>query len=55
MRQMTVPGRRVERAFDYYCPICGIELSVANYETPSADYYCPYCSTEQVPSRAPAR
>ena len=33
------------------CPICGIDLTVANYDTPDADYYCPYCSTPQGPSR----
>ena len=51
MRQVHVPILPVEEAFRYYCPICGIELSVSNYETPGGDYFCPYCSTDQRPSR----
>jgi predicted RNA-binding Zn-ribbon protein involved in translation (DUF1610 family) len=51
MRQVRVPILPAEEAFRYYCPICGIELSVSNYETPSGDYFCPYCSTDQRPSR----
>jgi hypothetical protein len=55
MRQVDVPTRRVEGPFDYYCPICGIELVKSNYETFDRDYFCPYCSSQQRPSRVPAR
>jgi predicted RNA-binding Zn-ribbon protein involved in translation (DUF1610 family) len=51
MRQIRVPLLPAEQAFRYYCPICGIELSVSNYETPGNDYFCPYCGTEQRASR----
>jgi DNA-directed RNA polymerase subunit RPC12/RpoP len=51
MRQVRVPMLPAEEAFQYYCPICGIELSVSNYETPGGDYFCPYCSTEERASR----
>jgi DNA-directed RNA polymerase subunit RPC12/RpoP len=51
MRQIDVPMSPAEQAFQYFCPICGIELSVSNYETPGSDYFCPYCSTDQRPSR----
>jgi DNA-directed RNA polymerase subunit RPC12/RpoP len=51
MRQIDVPMSSAEQAFLYFCPICGIELSVSNYETPGSDYFCPYCSTDQRPSR----
>ena len=51
MRQIQVPMPPAEQAFLYFCPICGIELSVSNYETPGGDYFCPYCSTDRRPSR----
>ena len=34
----------------YFCPVCGSELSLSNFQTPERDYYCPYCATRQVPS-----
>ncbi len=46
-----VPAHPVTMSYRYSCPICGIDLTVANYDTPDADYYCPYCSTPQGPSR----
>ena len=55
MKQIDVPTRTDDGPFDYYCPICGIELSKSNYETSEKDYYCPYCSTQQRASRVPAR
>ncbi len=55
MRQIRVPGQHLEEAFRYFCPICGVELAVSNYETPVEHYFCPYCSTEQRPSRVPSR
>jgi len=55
MRQIDVLTRTVDGPFDYYCPICGIELMRSNYETFDKNYFCPYCSTQQRPSRAPAR
>lgn len=51
MKQVRVPTYPAEDAFRYYCPICGIELALSNYETAGDQYYCPYCSTEQWPSR----
>jgi hypothetical protein len=39
-----------EAADDYSCPVCGIELTKSNFDTPARDYYCPYCSTRQMPS-----
>jgi rubredoxin len=55
MRQIDVRTRTIEGPFDYYCPICGIQLAKSNYESFDRDYFCPYCSTQQRPSRAPAR
>ena len=55
MRQIDVPTVTVEGPFDYYCPMCGIELSRYNYETPEKDHACPFCGTRQRASRAPAR
>ncbi len=55
MRQIDVPTQTVEDPFEYYCPICGIELASSNYKSPEKDYYCPYCSTRQHASRVPAR
>ena len=37
-------------ADEYSCPVCGIELAQANFDTPERDYYCPFCSTRQTPS-----
>jgi predicted RNA-binding Zn-ribbon protein involved in translation (DUF1610 family) len=51
MREVPVPTQPAEEAFRYYCPVCGIELTVWNYQTPDADYYCPYCGTQQRPTR----
>jgi DNA-directed RNA polymerase subunit RPC12/RpoP len=51
MRQVQLPTHPAEEAFRYYCPICGIELALSNFETPGEHYFCPYCSTEQRPSR----
>lgn len=55
MRQIVVPKPSIEEPFEYYCPICGIELVESNYETFDRDYFCPYCSTQQRPSRVPAQ
>lgn len=55
MRQIVVPKPSIEESFEYYCPICGIELVESNYETFDRDYFCPYCSTQQRPSRVPAQ
>lgn len=54
MRQLSVPTRPAELVFRYYCPICGIELALADYESPDRDYSCPLCGTQQRPSRVPA-
>lgn len=35
---------------EYFCPVCGIELSLSNFLTPEHDYYCPYCATRQTPA-----
>ena len=37
-------------AEEYFCPVCGSELSLSNFLTPERDYYCPYCATRQTPS-----
>jgi uncharacterized Zn finger protein (UPF0148 family) len=55
MKQIDVSTLTTEGPFDYYCPICGIELARSNYETFDGDYFCPYCSTQQRASRVPAR
>lgn len=55
MRQVSVPRHAEGRPFDYYCPICGIDLAKSNYESFDRDYYCPYCGTQQRASRMPAR
>ena len=39
-----------DEAEEYFCPVCGAELSLANYLTPERDYYCPYCATRQTPA-----
>ena len=35
---------------EYFCPVCGSELSLSNFLTPERDYYCPYCGTRQTPA-----
>lgn len=49
------PGDRMEPQgtdieFEYFCPVCGVELRRSNFDTPERDYYCPYCSTRSTPS-----
>jgi rubredoxin len=39
----------------YFCPICGIDLEVSDFERPPVDYYCPVCGSQQTPSRAAKR
>lgn len=41
---------RFEVADDYFCPVCGVELSLSNFLTPAEEYYCPVCSTRQTPA-----
>ena len=53
MRQIELPTRPTEDPFEYYCPICGMDLDRFNYETFEKDYFCPYCSTQQRASRVP--
>ena len=53
MRQIELPTRPTEDPFEYYCPICGMDLDRFNYETVEKDYFCPYCSTQQRASRVP--
>jgi DNA-directed RNA polymerase subunit RPC12/RpoP len=36
--------------FEYFCPVCGVELGRSNFDTPERDYYCPHCSTRSTPS-----
>jgi DNA-directed RNA polymerase subunit RPC12/RpoP len=55
MRPINVSTRTIDDAFEYYCPICGIELSRSNYEASDEDYFCPYCSTRRHASRVTAR
>ena len=38
-------------AWQYECPVCGVELARSNFETPQLDYYCPVCTTRQLPRR----
>ena len=35
---------------EFFCPVCGVELTLADFERPENDYYCPYCSTRQTPA-----
>jgi len=53
MRAVTIPTPR--DAFDYYCPICGVDLSESDFNRFDAEYFCPLCSSQQRPSRALAR
>lgn len=39
-----------DAADEYFCPVCGVELSLSNFLTPERDYYCPYCATRQTPA-----
>ena len=55
MQQIDVATRTIEGPFEYYCPICGIELAQSNYEAFDEYYYCPYCSTQHRASRVAAR
>jgi predicted RNA-binding Zn-ribbon protein involved in translation (DUF1610 family) len=55
MRALTIPAPPSDRGFDFYCPICGVQLTGSNYDSFDAEYFCPVCSTRQRPSRAPAR
>lgn len=45
------PTKQVEgaAAWEYDCPVCGIELTRSNFDTPAAQYYCPLCATRQQP------
>jgi rubredoxin len=47
-----VPGEFVPDAIvkQFYCPVCGGELTQSDFDTPERDYYCPHCSTRQTPS-----
>src|SRR4030067_1795634 len=40
----------LDAGFLFFCPVCGIELEHANFDTPERDYYCPFCSTQLTPS-----
>jgi predicted RNA-binding Zn-ribbon protein involved in translation (DUF1610 family) len=55
MRVVTLPTLHDERSFDFYCPVCGVELVESNYESIDAEYSCPTCGTTQRASRVPAR
>jgi len=35
---------------EYFCPVCGVELSISNFLTSERDYYCPSCATRQTPA-----
>jgi hypothetical protein len=47
LQELHVPEAPAD---EYSCPVCGIELAKANFDTPARDYYCPFCSTRQTPS-----
>ncbi len=40
----------VDPAAEFSCPICGIELTRAHFDTPERDYSCRFCGTRQTPS-----
>ncbi len=44
-----------EAVVTYYCPVCGIELTRSDFDTPEGDYFCPFCCSEQTPSKAPTK
>jgi hypothetical protein len=49
----TSPADRspIEGGLDeYFCPVCGVELSLSSFLTPEQDYYCPFCATRQTPA-----
>ena len=35
---------------EYFCPVCGVELSRSSFLTAEQDYYCPFCATRQTPA-----
>ena len=35
---------------EYFCPVCGVPLSLSDFQKPERDYYCPDCSTRQTPA-----
>ena len=35
---------------EYFCPVCGVELSRSSFMTAEQDYYCPFCATRQTPA-----
>jgi hypothetical protein len=39
-----------DEADEYFCPVCGEELSLSNFLTDARDYYCPFCATRQTPA-----
>lgn len=41
----------ISRAWEYWCPVCGVELAQSNFDTPENDYYCPVCTSRQLPRR----
>jgi Zn finger protein HypA/HybF involved in hydrogenase expression len=43
------------RAWEYWCPVCGVELAQSNFDTPENDYYCPVCTSRQLPKRFASR
>jgi hypothetical protein len=44
------PPKTYDISDEYFCPVCGTELSLSNFLTPEDEYYCPYCATRQVPA-----
>jgi rubredoxin len=42
-------------ALSYFCPICGIDLELSDFQKTPEDYYCPFCGSQQTPSRAAKR
>jgi hypothetical protein len=55
MRVVALPTPHDRRAFDYFCPVCGVELAEFSYETVETAYSCPGCGTRQRASKIPAR
>ena len=39
----------------FFCPMCGIDLTRADFDKAPEDYHCPSCSSWQRPSRVKAR
>jgi RNA polymerase subunit RPABC4/transcription elongation factor Spt4 len=53
LQTRTSPDDRssIEDGLDeYFCPVCGVELSLSSFLTPEQDYYCPFCATRQTPA-----